>query len=133
MSECPIILVAEDSLVNQKVVSTLLRRWKVQALMVGTGRAAVEAFANADFPVILMDCDMPELDGLAATRHLRQHLPERRQPWIIAMTAATEDRDQEECARAGMDDLLPKPLRPDALLAALQRAGLQIGSDAAGK
>jgi signal transduction histidine kinase/CheY-like chemotaxis protein len=110
------VLVAEDNPVNAKVVTTLLRRDGHWVVHVPDGRAAVAAFSASAFDLVLMDVQMPELDGLGATRAIRElersrgtHVP------IIALTASAMKGDVERCREAGMDAFLPKPLNLDAL------------------
>jgi PAS domain S-box-containing protein len=115
------VLVAEDNPVNQKVAACQLERFPIHAEVVGNGRLAIEAATRECFDVILMDCQMPELDGYAATKELRAREGGDRHTWIIAMTANSLEGDREKCLAAGMDDYLSKPIKPDALVAALCR------------
>jgi len=119
------ILLAEDSLANRKLALGLLSRWGHEVTMATTGREALDAMAQATFDVVLMDVQMPEMDGLSATRQIRlkehqQHLP--RVP-IIAMTAHAMKGDRERCLEAGMDDYVSKPLRPFDLASVLSHYG----------
>jgi CheY-like chemotaxis protein len=115
------ILVAEDNSVNQKVILQHLKRLGVQADLVADGQEAIDAMARHNYDLILMDCHMPVLDGIAATHEIRRiekarglrHLP------IVALTAGILDR--EACLAAGMDDFLSKPFRPEVLRQILQR------------
>jgi signal transduction histidine kinase/CheY-like chemotaxis protein/HPt (histidine-containing phosphotransfer) domain-containing protein len=130
----PLILVAEDSQVNQLLAVRLLDQCGYRAEVVGDGQAAVSALARTDYVAVLMDCQMPVLDGYDATREIRRrerpsaHLP------IIAMTAYTMAGDREKCLSAGMDDYVSKPIRLAALSDALARCvpGEQrpLGTDA---
>ena len=106
------ILLAEDNLVNQKLAARLLEKRGFEVTVVGDGRAALQALANGSFDAILMDVQMPEMDGLEATAAIRnmeettgRHIP------IIAMTAHALKGDQERCIEAGMDAYLSKPIR----------------------
>jgi signal transduction histidine kinase len=111
------ILVAEDHLVNQKVAQLALRRMGFDVTLVANGRLALEAACTGAFDLILMDCQMPEMDGFVATREIRRHEAEtgcRRIP-IIAMTAGAVQADRDNCLAAGMDDYLAKPVRWDTL------------------
>ncbi len=108
------VLVAEDNAVNQKLIQALLSKHGYGTRLVANGREAVEVLRNERFDLVLMDVQMPVLDGLAATRAIRQ-LPECRALPIIAMTADALDGDRERCLAAGMDDYLPKPIMPDLL------------------
>ena len=116
------ILVAEDNLVNQKVAAGLIGRLGYRCDLVGNGLEAVEALGRQHYDVVFMDIQMPELDGLAATEHIRSEFPADRQPWIIAMTANALEGDRERCLEHGMDDYVSKPVRLDALTAALRDA-----------
>jgi len=115
-------LVAEDNPVNQTLVQTLLRKRGHQVTLVGDGQAAVEALARDSFDVVLMDMQMPVMDGLEATRRIRQdeaaagdgrHIP------IVAMTANAMAGDREQCLNAGMDSYVSKPLRRDEFFTAI--------------
>ncbi len=114
------VLLAEDHAVNQRVALGLLRHLGVEADVVETGRAAVAAVARGGYAVVLMDVQMPEMDGLDATRAIRA--ADGPQPTIIALTANAVAGDAERCLAAGMDAYLAKPLRLDALEAALAAA-----------
>jgi len=117
------VLVAEDNLVNQKIVRRLLERRGCEVDVVGDGSEAVAATASTDYDVILMDCQMPEMDGFTATaeiRRLEEESGESRTP-IIALTAFAMEGDRERCLAAGMDDYLSKPIRRGKLDEALSR------------
>ncbi len=107
--ELPRLLVAEDNLVNQKVVVALLEEMGVNVDVVANGEAAVTAAAANAYPLILMDCRMPGVDGYQATERIRQ-LAGGHQAIIIAMTASVMAGDRERCLLAGMDDYIEKPL-----------------------
>lgn len=108
------ILVAEDLPFNQKFILRLLERWGHQATLVENGRQAVDAAAGATFDLILMDVQMPEMDGLEATRRIRQQEEKGHVP-IVAMTAHALKGDRERCLEAGMDDYISKPIAADKL------------------
>ncbi|CAA9304535.1 MAG: BarA sensory histidine kinase (VarS GacS) [uncultured Frankineae bacterium] len=114
------VLLAEDNVVNQRVAVLMLDRLGHRADVVANGLEAVQALTTTPYDVVLMDVQMPELDGIGATLRIRAELPADRQPWIIAMTASALAEDQERCLAAGMDDFLPKPVRREELAAALQ-------------
>ena len=114
------VLLAEDHPVNQRVALGLLRHLGIEADVVETGRAAVAAVAAGRYDVVLMDVQMPEMDGLDATRAIRA--AGGPQPAIIALTANAVAGDAEQCRAAGMDDYLAKPVRLAALRDALARA-----------
>jgi GAF domain-containing protein/CheY-like chemotaxis protein len=115
------ILLAEDNPVNQKLALRLLGQLAYEADVANDGRQALDAIAAGAFDVVLMDVQMPELDGLGATREIRSRWPER-PLWIVAMTANAMAGDREACFAAGMNDYLAKPIRPTELAAALERA-----------
>ncbi|MBJ7900663.1 MAG: PAS domain S-box protein [Cyanobacteria bacterium RI_101] len=104
------ILLAEDNLVNQKVARHILGNLGYGADVAQNGLEVLALLDKKAYDVILMDIQMPELDGLAATRRIRAEFPPERQPRIIAMTANAMPGDREECLRAGMDDYLSKPI-----------------------
>jgi PAS domain S-box-containing protein len=112
------ILLAEDNPMNQKLALRLLDKMGLAAELARDGLEAVAAVEREPFDVILMDVQMPDLDGLEATRLIRAAAPAHR-PWIVAMTANAMEGDREACLAAGMDDYLAKPIRPDELAAAL--------------
>ncbi|MCD4527465.1 ATP-binding protein [Nocardioides sp. cx-173] len=129
------ILVVEDNLVNQMVAAGLLEALGYAVEVAGDGVAALEVLADQDFDAVLMDVQMPKLDGYAATRALRAREGERRTP-VIAMTAAAIDGERERCLEAGMDDFLTKPVDPAALgrtltrwTGALPPGGRAVGDD----
>jgi signal transduction histidine kinase/DNA-binding response OmpR family regulator len=118
------ILVAEDNVVNQKVVLKLLERLGYKADIAQNGLEVLDLLSRQAYDVILMDVQMPEMDGLTAARQIRQRYPAAQRPRIIAITAIAMQGDREECLQAGMHDYLSKPLRPDSLYAALQQCRL---------
>jgi signal transduction histidine kinase/ActR/RegA family two-component response regulator len=115
------VLVAEDNVVNQKVVMAMLSHLGYRADLVANGVEAVDAVRRVRYDVVLMDLQMPELDGVGATqRIIAEHTHDKR-PRIVALTANAYDGDREACLAAGMDDYVSKPLKTDALEAALLR------------
>ena len=114
------ILVVEDDRVNQRVIELLLERLGLNSAVVSDGATAVEAATTRPWDAILMDCQMPGMDGYAATRIIRQTLNGRRLP-IIALTANAMSGDREVCIAAGMDDFLAKPVRQAELRECLER------------
>jgi signal transduction histidine kinase/CheY-like chemotaxis protein/ligand-binding sensor domain-containing protein len=118
------ILVAEDHEVNQMLAEMLLNRLGYQPKLVNNGQEALNILAQEDFDVILMDVQMPEMDGLEATRIIRQK--KLSQPIIIAMTANAMKEDRETCIEAGMDDYIGKPVIIELLMEALQKAALNL-------
>ncbi|HTF18505.1 MAG TPA: two-component regulator propeller domain-containing protein [Chryseolinea sp.] len=118
------ILVAEDNLVNQRLVNRVLYKLGYSIEMVENGREALDAVMKDPFDLVLMDVQMPEMDGLEATRMIRQQ--NIRQPIVIAMTANAIQGDREECLGAGMDDYISKPVVLEVLLSVLQKWALAI-------
>jgi signal transduction histidine kinase/DNA-binding response OmpR family regulator len=113
------ILLAEDNVVNQKLAMRLLLQMGYRADLASNGIEAIESVARQRYDVVLMDVQMPEMDGLEASRRITaKYTPEQR-PRIIAMTANAMQGDREECLAAGMDDYVTKPIRVDALVEAL--------------
>jgi CheY-like chemotaxis protein len=108
------ILIAEDNAINQKVLLLMLKRAGYQADVVWNGQEAVEACRAHEYELILMDCQMPELDGWEATRQIRKL--NKPQPTIIAVTAHALTVNQEECRACGMDEFLSKPYQAEQLL-----------------
>jgi CheY-like chemotaxis protein len=115
------VLLAEDNAVNQKVARRLLANIGYEPDIVGDGLRAIEALEKTDYDVVLMDVQMPELDGLEATRRIRARWPDR-PVHIIAMTANAMAGDRDACLAAGMNDYVSKPIRPPELAAALAKA-----------
>jgi CheY-like chemotaxis protein len=115
------VLLAEDNAVNQKLALRLLERMGLKADVVGNGRAAVDAIEDGGYDVVLMDVQMPEMDGLEATRRIRRRWPDR-SIRIVGLTANAMAGDREACLAAGMDDYVSKPIRPEELEAAIAKA-----------
>ncbi|MBN1911085.1 MAG: response regulator [Pirellulales bacterium] len=124
------ILVADDSPVNQEVAIGLLELRGHTVDIAGTGRQALEAFKRQEFDLILMDIEMPEMDGLEATAAIRQsEQSSQRSPVpIIAMTAHALKGFREECLRGGMNGYISKPIRPDELFEAIETVAREAGS-----
>ena len=120
------IMIAEDNVVNQVVARHQLARLGYQSTIAANGVEALAAMESGTFDVILMDVQMPELDGLEATRCIRANPRTATVPWIIALTAGVGSADREEARAAGMNAYLAKPLRPEALEAALAHAYEQV-------
>ncbi len=115
------ILLAEDNAVNQKLAIRILEQMGYRADIASNGIEAVESIERQLYDVILMDVQMPEMDGLDATRNIRK-LKDATQPHIIAMTANAMEGDREMCLAAGMDDYISKPIRVNELVEALLKA-----------
>ena len=112
------VLLAEDNAVNVKLALRLLERMGYTADVAANGLEAIEAVERGSYDLVLMDVQMPELDGLEATREIRRRWPDR-PIRIVAMTANAMEGDRETCLAAGMDDYVSKPIRSDELAAAL--------------
>ncbi|HET9977184.1 MAG TPA: response regulator [Burkholderiaceae bacterium] len=126
------VLVAEDHPINQRVVTRLLQHLGHRADVAANGREAIEAVARGRYDVVLMDIQMPEMDGITATHAIVAQRQASRQaaPRVLAMTANAMPGDREACLAAGMDGYLAKPIELHALADALQHAQLQRGADA---
>jgi CheY-like chemotaxis protein/HPt (histidine-containing phosphotransfer) domain-containing protein len=116
------ILIADDNHINQKVAISLLENLGYRADVVANGYEAIEAYKLVPYDIVLMDVQMPEMDGFEASRQIRtiedrkgRHTP------IIAMTAHARQEDKDRCLAAGMDDYVSKPIKPQALKAAIER------------
>jgi CheY-like chemotaxis protein len=115
------VLVADDNLVNQRLAKFMLARLGCQVESVENGLEAVRAWSSGGYDLIFMDCQMPEIDGIRATRMIReQEAPGRHIP-IVALTADVLPGERERCLASGMDDYLPKPLRPKQLAEVVSR------------
>jgi CheY-like chemotaxis protein len=116
------VLLAEDNAVNQTLAKRLLEKHGFVVHAVGNGRAAVEAFETDHFDVVLMDIQMPEMDGFEATARIREkEMPQQGHIPIIALTANALKGDQERCIAAGMDGYISKPIRTSELLEAIEK------------
>jgi len=116
------ILLAEDNAVNQRLAVRLLEKRGHTVMAVGNGQEALDALLHQHFDLVLMDVQMPEMDGFEATAAIREHeqYSGSRMP-IIAMTAHAMQGDRERCLAAGMDDYVVKPMKPADLYAAIER------------
>jgi CheY-like chemotaxis protein len=113
------ILVVEDNLINQQLILQILNKLGYAPDCVENGKQAAAAAGSEQYDLILMDVQMPEMDGLETTRLIRRDLPV--QPVIIALTANAMVGDREECAQAGMNDYISKPIRLEELMWLLEK------------
>ncbi|NKB17802.1 MAG: response regulator [Pseudanabaena sp. CRU_2_10] len=111
----PRILLAEDNIVNQKVALRMLSKLGYEADVVQNGKEVLEALKHHDYDVILMDIQMPEMDGLETTKHILEYKSDRACPIIIAMTANAMKEDRDRYLQAGMQDHIAKPIRLEEL------------------
>ncbi|HVU22762.1 MAG TPA: response regulator [Opitutus sp.] len=115
------VLLAEDNIVNQKVALRFLERLGYRANSVSNGNEALKALESRPYDLVLMDLQMPEMDGLEASRQIRRRLPVERQPKIVALTANAMQGDRERCLAAGMDDYISKPVKLHEIEAIIRR------------
>jgi PAS domain S-box-containing protein len=115
------ILLAEDNVVNQKLALRFLAQMGYRADLAGNGLEALDAVERQTYDVVLMDVQMPEMDGLEASREINRRWAREARPRIVAMTANAMQGDRELCVAAGMDDYVAKPIRVEELVAALER------------
>lgn len=120
------ILLAEDIVVNQKVALLILKQMGYRADVANNGEEVLEALHRQSYDVVLMDVQMPEMDGLTAARHIKKQWQEADQPYIIALTANAMQGDREMCIAAGMHDYVSKPIRVDELKTAFERYFAQV-------
>ena len=120
------ILIAEDNIVNQKVAMGVLLQFGYRTDLVVSGKEAVEAAERQKYDLLFMDIQMPNMDGLEATRLICSRMSPSERPYIVAMTANAMKEDRERCLSAGMDDYLSKPIRPEEIKAAIERAAMQL-------
>lgn len=119
------ILVADDDPVSQQIIRHMLEHAGYEVATVGTGRAALDALHLRRYSVLLLDIQLPDMDGFAVARAIRSEFAGQDQPWIVALSAALDAGDTERCRASGMDDVLGKPLRMAALVACVGRGGAQ--------
>jgi len=115
------VLVADDNAANQKLAKLMLERLGCRVDLVGNGAEAVNAWSHGDYDLIFMDCQMPEMDGLDATRAIRGKEPSGARTPIVALTANALTGERERCLSSGMDDYLAKPIRPKQLAEMVNR------------
>ena len=117
------ILLAEDNSINAKLASLMLERLGYKTDIAGNGLEVLASLRRQNYDIILMDVQMPEMDGLEATKHIRKSIPLEKQPYIIAVTANATLNDRQLCFQSGMDDYVTKPIIIENLIQALQKAG----------
>ena len=120
------ILLAEDNVVNQKLALRLLQQMGYRADLASNGLEAIECLERQPYDLVLMDVQMPEMDGLEASRQITARWANGQRPRIVAMTANAMQGDRELCLAAGMDDYLTKPIRVDQLIESLSRTPLRV-------
>jgi CheY-like chemotaxis protein len=123
------ILLVDDNVINQKVAQMQLEKLGYHADVAGNGREAVEMYGRRPYDLVLMDCQMPELDGYGATEAIRKTEDKKRHVPIVAVTANASDEDRERCRAAGMDEYLTKPLAIETLSSLLARWDRSIDSE----
>ncbi len=116
------ILLAEDDAVNQQMATHLVKQLGHDIQAVSTGAEALEALRTGSYDVVLMDVQMPEMDGLEVTRRLREEWPSEEQPYVVALTASVQKEDRRRCREAGMDNFLGKPVQREELARALDES-----------
>jgi signal transduction histidine kinase/CheY-like chemotaxis protein/ligand-binding sensor domain-containing protein len=119
------ILIAEDNVINQKVAVKILERMGYKPDLAGNGLEVLNSLLIKNYDLIFMDIQMPEMDGLEATRQIRNKYRDKKMPAIIAMTANATAEDREICIASGMDDYLSKPFSPDELIKVMERTCVQ--------
>jgi two-component system, sensor histidine kinase len=119
------VLAVDDNPLNRRILAAFLELWPVSTSWATNGVEALDLLAQDRFDVVLMDVQMPVMDGLTATRRLRARGGPNRDVPVLALTANAREEDRQACLAAGMDDFLTKPIRPDALLEALSRVEAQ--------
>eukprot|EP01117_Protostelium_nocturnum_P021067 TRINITY_DN9_c0_g1_i1.p1 TRINITY_DN9_c0_g1~~TRINITY_DN9_c0_g1_i1.p1 ORF type:complete len:1029 (+),score=368.94 TRINITY_DN9_c0_g1_i1:126-3212(+) len=115
------VLVAEDNVMNQRIISKMLKAMGVETKIVDNGKKAIEALELDNYDLILMDCMMPIMGGVEATKYIRSNLPQEKQPKIFALTADVFTENREMCMEAGMNEILTKPINQKDLKEALTR------------
>jgi CheY-like chemotaxis protein len=119
-SQCLKILLVEDNLINQKVAQKMLKRLGHNADIAANGKEAIRALERRPYQIVFMDIHMPEMDGIEATKIIRERLISEEQPHIIALTAYNLEYSREMCLQAGMDGYISKPVIIDDLREAIE-------------
>ncbi len=117
------ILVAEDNVINQKLSVRVLEKMGFNPDVAGNGEEVLEAFAHKDYDLILMDVQMPEMDGIEATKKIRTEINKGKEVVILALTAAAMEEDRQKCIQAGMDDYISKPINFEKLHEVIEKWG----------
>jgi two-component system sensor histidine kinase/response regulator len=119
----PLILIVDDDLLNQRVLTNLLKRKQLASTTARSGKECLDKTSNQHFDLILLDIQMPEMDGFATAQHLRDREAQQNLPRIpiVALTALREAHTRERCLECGMDDHLTKPVNTEALFSTIQR------------
>ena len=115
------VLVVEDMKVNQMLLTKILEKHGCKVSTAINGKEAVEAVGDHRFDIVFMDCQMPEMDGFEATKHIRQEEDGSAHTTIVALTADAMSGDREKCLNAGMDDYLNKPFKPEQITEMLKK------------
>ena len=123
----PRVLLVDDDTTIRDVVGFMLDRLEYSTVSVTSGQAAIDAVMESTYEIVLMDVNMPEMDGIEATRRIRAQVSQDHQPVIIAMTANSTFSDELTCIGAGMNYFLPKPIRMAHLAAALESGAAESG------
>ena len=115
------ILIAEDNMINQKLIVRILKNFGQEVDVTTNGKEALQAVHQKKYDIVLMDVQMPEMDGNEATQRIRSEVPHENQPVIIAMTAHALQGDREKCLEAGMNDYMSKPILIDEVRRMIQK------------
>lgn len=115
------VLVVDDNPVNLQMAAAIMEKLGYRVDAAADGQEAIDLHARSNYDLLLMDCEMPRLDGFQATRHIREADGATRRTPVIGLSASAADNDRDACLAAGMDDFLSKPLRPAAVMEVLQR------------
>jgi CheY-like chemotaxis protein len=126
------ILVAEDNHSNQRVILLFLDKLGYRAEAVANGREAMQSLAGGRHDLLILDVQMPEMDGFSVARKVRETVPDGRPPYLLALTANARREDREACLEAGMHDFLSKPVHLLSLVSALEKAHRWLNTRAPG-